>query len=139
VTLKDFRKTDYPGTEMAMAYESDVTITRQSGEEAAHRIYMNNPYAQRPWKVYQSGFVGDHVSVFSVMKDPGIPLTYAGSIVLCVGLVLTFYARSLSWGHPGIPIGIMKKEPAHEAAADSAGGPAVRPVAPAEFEGAGVA
>jgi hypothetical protein len=139
VTLKDFRKHDYPGTEMAMAYESDVTIASAERAEAPHLIYMNSPYSQPPWKVYQSGFVGDSISVFSVMKDPGIPLTYAGSIVLCVGLVLTFYSRSLSWGHPGIPIGMTKKEPAHEQAAAVVDCAVVHGVARADVDGAGVA
>lgn len=137
VTLKDFRKTDYPGTEMAMAYESDVTIAPASGPAADRIISMNNPFASRPWKVYQSGFVGESVSVFSVMKDPGIPLTYVGSIILCVGLVLTFYAKSLSWGHPGIPIGLVKKEPSHEEAAAVAVVPPHPPLPSPHLQGAG--
>lgn len=110
VRLEQFRKTDYPGTMMAMAYESDVVVT--SPERGAEKltIFMNNPYAYQDWKVYQSGFVGDTVSVFSVMKDPGIPMTYLGSTVLCVGLVITFYFRMFSRGHPGIRSPLAAKE-----------------------------
>jgi hypothetical protein len=103
VTLKDFRKTDYPGTEMAMAYESEVVISREGQADEPHLIHMNSPFAAAPWKVYQSGFIGEKVSVFSVMRDPGLPLTYLGSVVLCVGIVLTFFVRPTSSGHPGIP------------------------------------
>lgn len=87
-----------------MAYESDVGIVEDGKAEVPYRIYMNHPYKHGPWKVYQSGFMGDRTSIFSVMHDPGLPLTYIASIVLCVGVVITFYSRSLSWGHPGIPI-----------------------------------
>lgn len=104
VRLAKFRKTDYPGTDMAMAYESDVGVTVNGRPEQPFHIYMNHPYARGPWRVYQSGFMGDTISIFSVMRDPGLPLTYAGAVGLCVGIFLTFYARSLSWGHPGIPI-----------------------------------
>lgn len=113
VKLNDFRKSDYPGTEMAMAYESDVVISKPGQPELPYRIFMNNPYASAPWKVYQSGFMGENVSVFSVMKDPGLPLTYIASAGLCIGIFLTFYSRSLSWGHPGIPIEFDQKEPVH--------------------------
>lgn len=104
VRLADFKKTDYPGTEMAMAYQSTVGITLAGQAETPFEIYMNHPYAHGPWKVYQSGFVGNTTSIFSVMHDPGLKLTYVASVLLCVGVVITFYSRSLSWGHPGIPI-----------------------------------
>lgn len=113
VRLIDFRKSDYPGTQMAMAYESDVAVTIPGRPEVPFRIHMNNPYAHGPWKVYQSGFVGDSTSIFSVMRDPGIPLTYTGATVLCIGIIVTFFSRSLSWGHPGIPIGHAEKESPH--------------------------
>ncbi len=104
VRLADFRKTDYPGTDMAMAYESDVGISLPGEPEVPFTIYMNHPYVHGPWKVYQSGFMGENLSIFSIMHDPGLPLTYISSVALCVGVLITFYARSLSWGHPGIPI-----------------------------------
>jgi hypothetical protein len=98
IHLKDFRKMDYPGTEMAMAYESDVTITTPGKGESSHLIRMNTPYAAYPWKVYLSVFQGDATSIFSVMRDPGLKHTYLGPMVLCVGIFLTFFARSFSWG-----------------------------------------
>lgn len=104
VRLDRFRKTDYPGTEMAMAYQSDVAISAPGQPETPFEIYMNHPYTAGPWKVYQSGFMGSSLSIFSIMRDPGLPLTYISSVFLCVGVVITFWSRSMSWGHPGIPI-----------------------------------
>jgi hypothetical protein len=91
---------------MAMSYESDVTVTDASGGSKPFRIYMNNPYHGAGWKVYQSGFSMEEgeVSIFSVMKDPGLPLTYIGAIGLVGGILITFYSRGMSWGHPGIPV-----------------------------------
>lgn len=108
--LDEFRKMDYPGTDMAMAYESDVTVTAADEADSKARIFMNNPLKKAGWKVYQSGFSGTRVSIFSVMKDPGLPLTYLGSVGLCVGIVVTFYSRGFSWGHPGIPAPSFRKE-----------------------------
>ncbi len=113
--LKDFRKMDYPGTEMAMAYESQVVVTTPDAPDAEYLIHMNTPYANYPWKVYQSGFSGETISIFSVMRDPGLKLTYLGSTVLCVGIFLTFFSRSLSWGHPGIPAPHLHESSPHPA------------------------
>lgn len=110
IRLKDFRKRDYPGTAMAMAYESDVTVTEPGGTLKDLTVYMNNPYAFDSWKVYQSGFIQDNISIFSVMRDPGLPLTYLGCLVLCVGIPITFYARALSAGHPGVTRPLAQKE-----------------------------
>jgi hypothetical protein len=102
-TLNDFRKMDYPGTEMAMAYESDVIVALPDEEPFPYLVHMNTPFVHHPWKVYQSGFMGETISIFSVMKDPGLPLTYLASVVLCVGIYLMFFSKRFSWGHPGIP------------------------------------
>lgn len=108
-TLRDFRKQDYPGTEMAMAYESDVTVSLPGREPFPYLVHMNTPFVSHPWKVYQSGFMGETVSIFSVMRDPGLPLTYIASIVLCVGIYLTFFSKTFSRGHPGIPTAFSRK------------------------------
>lgn len=111
--LDKFTKLDYPGTDMAMAYESDVTVFRPNQGEEVAKIHMNSPLKSKDWKVYQSGFMGRDISIFSVMKDPGLPLTYASSVALCVGILVTFYSRRLSWGHPGIPSPFASKELSH--------------------------
>lgn len=103
IQLDKFQKSDYPGTDMAMAYESTVTVSAPGSLPEQTRIFMNNPLVKSGWKVYQSGFEGDSISIFSVMKDPGLPLTYLASTGLCIGILITFYSRRLSGGHPGIP------------------------------------
>jgi len=112
IRLDDFRKTDYPGTTTAMSYESAVTVAAPDGRATQHTISMNSPLADAGWKLYQSGFQGDSITVFSVMRDPGLPVVYTGCVILCVGIGVTFYSRSLSIGHPGIG-----RDPADEEAA----------------------
>ncbi len=103
IELTEFRKLDYPGSDMAMAYESDVIFETPEMSPTAMTVWMNNPLKYKGWKVYQSGFVGNTISVFQVARDPGVVPMYIGCIGLCVGIAITFYSRSLSRGHPGIP------------------------------------
>lgn len=111
VHLDDFRKMDYPGSEMAMAYESDVRVYRGEGDPndpaswEAFKIHMNHPLESHGWKVYQASFVGDSISIFSVATDPGLIVIYPGSIVLCTGIAIVFFSRRYSRGHPGISQG----------------------------------
>lgn len=114
LALKDFRKMDYPGVDMAMAFESDVVVTPHgrpeggqtgvaAGEPFEFKIHMNHPYKQDGWKVYQSSFLGDNLSVFQLTHDPGLVPMYVACTTLCIGILLIFYSRKLSFGHPGIP------------------------------------
>ncbi len=113
VQLKDFRKNDYPGSRMAMDYESDViwgpNHEHVEGDDHSvipdpveQMIWMNNPLKYEGWKVYQSGFMGDDITIFSIMKDPGLTLTYLGCLLLCGGILVIFYSKNYSHGHPGI-------------------------------------
>lgn len=104
--LEDFRKTDYPGSDRAMAYESDVSLMvgdPETAEVQEARIWMNHPLKHDGWKIYQAGFLGESISIFSIARDPGLWTTYMGSIGLCCGIAIMFYSRRFSRGHPGIP------------------------------------
>ncbi len=103
VELVEFRKRDYPGTEQAMAYESDVVFTDGNGESHAQTIWMNNPLEHKGWKIYQASFVGSNISIFQVTKDPGLIPMYAGCIGLCLGILVMYYSKAYSHGHPGMP------------------------------------
>jgi len=103
IELIDFRKKDYPGSSMAMAYESDVIFTDGLGNSHEQTIWMNNPLEHNGWKVYQSGFVGSDLSIFQITKDPGLIPMYAGCIGLCLGFLVVYYSRAYTQGHPGMP------------------------------------
>ena len=101
--LVDFRKEDYPGSEMAMAYESDVRFTDADGNTHEQTISMNKPLKYNGWKIYQAGFVGSDVSIFQVTKDPGLKAMYIGCLGVCFGIFVMYYSKSYSHGHPGMP------------------------------------
>ena len=103
IDLVDFRKRDYPGSDQAMAYESDVVFTDETGSSREQTIWMNHPLEHNGWKVYQAGFVGDDVSIFQVTRDPGLIPMYIGCALLCAGILVMHYSRAYAHGHPGMP------------------------------------
>ena len=97
VKLIDFRKTTYPGLDMAESFESDVELHDASrGITLARTISMNHPLLYRGYKIFQSGYqnTAPETSVFSVRKDPGVPLVYAGFIVVVLGIAILFYWKA---------------------------------------------
>ena len=99
VTLKDFRKIDYPNTSRAMSYESDVKVNNLDGIQTgvsslSTTISMNNVLDYRGWRFFQASFriEGDtEYSTFQVAKDPGIETIYLGSIIMVLGISLMFW------------------------------------------------
>ncbi len=95
INLEKFYKKDYPGTETAMSYESDVKV---SGETTVRKISMNEPLYRDGFTVYQSSYQmnpgGPATSIFSINRDPGRNLKYFGSLILCVGIVIFVLMRS---------------------------------------------
>ena len=105
VRLTDFRKIDYPNTNRAMEYESDVIVEdlfepANGGikQRIETTISMNNVLDHGGWRFFQSSFRiedGKEYSTFQVAKDPGIETIYLGSIVMVLGIGIMF------WGLPG--------------------------------------
>lgn len=94
ISLNQFKKSDYPGTMRAMAYESDV----QFDETGRTTISMNEPLKHKGMYVYQASFEespnGQAIaSILSVNRDPGRIWKYVGSLVMSIGVVLLFYWR----------------------------------------------
>ena len=93
--LEKFTKTDYPGTETPMAYESLVEVT---GEGKMHVISMNEPLKKDGYTLYQASFVLNQgqppITILSVNWDPGRPIKYAGSVILAFGIVIFTVMRS---------------------------------------------
>ncbi|WP_413294824.1 cytochrome c biogenesis protein ResB [Bdellovibrio sp. HCB185ZH] len=95
LSLKDFRKAQYPGSERAMAYESTIQYGTDKKETV---ISMNEPLKYQGFTIYQAGFEplpnsSKYMSVLSVNYDPGRPLKYLGAFIMCLGIVLLFYFR----------------------------------------------
>lgn len=91
--LKDFQKKDYPGTNKAASFSSDVELIDASRNLRRDvHISMNEPLDYRGYKFYQSAFRSTpgqpEISIFSVANDPGIPLKYAGAIIMVIGILV---------------------------------------------------
>jgi hypothetical protein len=96
IKLLDFRKVDYPGTQMAAGFESDVELTDpQRGIILMRKISMNNPLRYRGFSVYQSSYIPGptETTVLSVRSDPGTPCVYAGFLIVIVGIASMFLLR----------------------------------------------
>lgn len=101
LTLKDFRVTHYPGTEKPASFESDVILKDpRSGFVKETTVSMNQPLEYQGFKIYQAGYDQKpgqpELSIFSVGRDPGIPIKYAGALVMVLGVVLMFYTKKFS-------------------------------------------
>jgi len=84
VTLLDFEKTTYPGTDAAQEYESLVSI---NGEQ--HAIRMNEPYRAKGVALYQSSYLrrgNQQASVLAVVINPFWWTPYAAGLLLLLGL-----------------------------------------------------
>jgi hypothetical protein len=92
--LLKFTKTDYPGTETPMSYQSEV----ETPDGLPHLISMNEPLKQDGYTVYQASYVmsenGPPESIFSVNRDPGRPVKYGGSLILACGIIIFTVSRS---------------------------------------------
>ena len=99
--LRDFKIEHYPGTSRPASFESEVTLMDTSrGVSRDATIALNQPLIWRGWRIYQSGYslpAGQpEISIFSVGRDPGIPVKYAGAVVLIAGILTMFYTRRFS-------------------------------------------
>jgi cytochrome c biogenesis protein ResB len=95
IHLQKFSKVDYPGTETAMSFESDITV---NSEANPIKISMNEPLQRAGFTIYQASYIlgpnQDPVSIFSVNRDPGRILKYFGSLILCLGIIVFTLMRS---------------------------------------------
>jgi len=98
--LKDFKIENNPGTNQPASFSSDVIMKDDTrGKVIEQTISMNKPLEYRGFKIYQAAYSlveGEpEVSIFSVGRDPGIPVKYAGALVMIAGIITMFSMRKL--------------------------------------------
>jgi ResB-like family protein len=99
--LKNFEMGKYAGTSSPSSFESDVEVKNdRSGESFETKISMNHPLKYAGFTFYQSSYQEGEggepdISIFSVGRDPGTPLKFAGSIFLVGGIALMFWFKPL--------------------------------------------
>jgi len=98
IELKDFKIENNPGTDQPARFSSDVVLKddKQGLTRDVH-ITMNEPLEYQGFKLYQSAYSIEpgrpEISIFSVGRDPGVPVKYAGAIVLITGTITIFSQR----------------------------------------------
>jgi len=86
ITLDHFEMVPYTGTHSPMDFESHIIV---DGEDVV--ISMNNIYRREGYRFYQEDYDDEGTSILSVSHDPmGIGVTYAGYIMLVLGLISIF-------------------------------------------------
>jgi len=97
IRLDHFKAEFHPGTEMAKAYESLVTITTGTLERQV-RIYMNNPLRYKDYTVYQASYDSDssgkQYSTLAVVKNYARVLPYIACLFVFFGLALHFLIQA---------------------------------------------
>jgi hypothetical protein len=97
--LMDFQRQMNPGNAGNAAFSSRVRVTDlPRGVQEEHIISLNEPLTYAGLTLYQYDFDdaghGRESSTFSVASDPGRPLKYAGSLLVCAGIAIMFYMRA---------------------------------------------
>ncbi len=100
VKLDKFQVLQYPGTNSPSAFESYVTVENEkTGAKFDTKIHMNNPLDYQGYTFYQSSYQENPgeptISIFSVGRDPGTPVKYAGSILMVGGIALMFWFKPM--------------------------------------------
>ena len=90
ITLNDFVREDYPGTNSAKAYHSDVTV-EDNGASWPARIAMNKPLRYKGYTFFQSAYErdqsGEEITILAVVENKGRIFPYLGTIIITIGLL----------------------------------------------------
>lgn len=90
ITLKDFKKETYPGSNTARAFSSHVMINDHNTSWPA-TISMNKPLRYHGYTLYQSSYLlsgGTEQTVLSVVENKGRIFPYVAIILMAIGLML---------------------------------------------------
>ena len=94
IHLEDFyfkRYAENPGT--VSEFTSQIRLIDADSTNTQAVIRVNHPIGHRGFRIYQLGYNPDDPawSALLLVKDPGIPVVYAGFGLLVVGLITTLY------------------------------------------------
>lgn len=90
ITLKDFVRQDYPGTNTPSDYYSDINV-RIDESDFPVRVSLNKPFRYQDFHFYQASFIdlGAHqATIFQVKKSRFDLIPYIASVLIFIGLAL---------------------------------------------------
>ncbi|MEI7880606.1 MAG: cytochrome c biogenesis protein ResB [bacterium] len=93
-----FRFMAVPPEEMGMrggdikAFKSTVEVIEKGAVVSTRTIAVNSPFSWGGYTFYQTSYNPDDLawSALQVVRDPGIPIVYAGFVLMMTGLTLVF-------------------------------------------------
>ncbi len=95
IGLQDFQKIDYPGTNKASDYISQLTFNENDVSWPV-KIQMNKPYRYKGYSFFQSSFDqrdGVETTVINVVKNQGWLFPYISSFLIFAGLLIHLISR----------------------------------------------
>jgi len=83
----------HPNPPQVKDYKSSLQILEGQTVVKEKTIEVNSPLSYKGYRLYQSGYnPQDHKwTSLLVVRDPGVPLVYAGFAFMIIGLVVVFY------------------------------------------------
>lgn len=101
ITLNDFQKNDYKGTNTVKDYSAYITLNDPGRKTTFdNRIWMNNPMRYAGKTFYQSSYGPDQKStVLQVVDNAGWMTPYVACMVVVVGLIFHFGQTLLRFLH----------------------------------------
>lgn len=79
-------------------FASDITVG-SGGHTESVTVEVNHPYRRGSWTLYQYGYdtaagEGSRYSIFQLVRDPWLPVVYAGIVLLALGALPLFLSAS---------------------------------------------
>ena len=76
-------------------FASEVTVYTKEGERTDALIEVNKPLSIGGWKIYQLSYdetkgKWSRTSIFELVRDPWLPVVYAGILMMLLGSVCLF-------------------------------------------------
>ena len=76
-------------------FASEIQILTKSGKDIHATVDVNKPVEVDGWKIYQYGYdtqmgAMSQISIFELVRDPWLPLVYAGIYLMLAGAVCMF-------------------------------------------------
>jgi hypothetical protein len=111
IELKKFAAPKYEGTAMPAGFESYVKVQDlKTGDALEKRIWMNHPLTYQGYRISQASYEmgadgAPNRSILQVMRDPGYPFKGIGSVLIVLGIMVTFYFRKQPATGSGVEAG----------------------------------
>ena len=83
------------------AYRSRLAVLEGDRKVQEKTVEVNDPLSYGGFSFYQSGYRREDptYSGILVVKDPGLPLVWAGLILIGAGMIFVYYVRPRLWKH----------------------------------------